>query len=78
MKKVYRVITLTIYYLCLVEGMVLTDGTEYLDYLLQKNYRYEHQLHNYQTSLKMGLISNGLKIKKSPAITPISDNFDTK
>ena len=71
MKKVYRVITLTIYYLFVVEGMVLTDGTEYLDYLLQKNYRYEHHLQNYQTSLKTGLIPNGLKIKKSPAITPV-------
>ena len=52
MKKVYRVITLTIYYLFLVERMVLTDGTEYLDHLLQKNCRYEHHLQNYQTSLK--------------------------
>ena len=71
MKKVYRVITLTIYYLFVVEGMVLTDGMEYLHYLLQKNYRYEHHLQNYQTSLKTGLIPNGLKIKKSPAITPV-------
>ena len=78
MKKVYHVITLTIYYLFAVEGMVLTDGTEYLDYLLQKNYRYEHHLQNYQTSLKTGLIPNGLKIKKSPAITPVSEDFNTK
>ena len=78
MKKVYCVITLTIYYLFVVEGMVLTDGTEYLDYLLQKNYRYEHHLQNYQTSLKTGLIPNGLKIKKSPAITPVSKDFNTK
>ena len=78
MKKVYCVITLTIYYLFLVEGMVFTNRTKYLDYLLQKSYRYEHHLQNYQTSLKTGLISNGLKIKKSPAITPVSDDFNTK
>ena len=78
MKKVYRVITLTTYYLFLVEKMISTDGTEYLDYLLQKNYRYEHHLQNYQTSLKTGLIPSGLKIKKSPAITPVSVDFNTK
>ena len=61
MKKVYCVITLTIYYLFLAEGMVLTDGMEYLDYLLQNNYRYEHHLQYYQTSLKTGLIPNGMK-----------------
>ena len=66
------------YYLFLVEGMVLTDGMEYLDYQIQKNYRYEHHLQNYQTSLKMGLIPNGLTIKKSPAITPVSEDFNTK
>ena len=77
MKKVYCVITLTIYYLFVVEGMVLTDGMEYLDYLLQKNYRYEHHLQNYQTSLNTGLIPNGLKIKKLPAITPVSEDFNT-
>ena len=71
-------ITLAIYYLFLVEGLVLNDGKEYLDYLLQKNYRYEHDLQNYQTSLKTGLIPNGLKIKKSPAITPVSEDFNTK
>ena len=75
MKKVYRVITLTIQSLLLVEGMALTDGTECLDYLLQKNYRYEHHLQNYQASLKTGSIPNGLKIKKLPAITPGSEDF---
>ena len=78
MKKVYCVITLTIYYLFLVEVMVSTNRTKYLDYLLQKSYRYEHHLQNYQTSLKTGLISNGLKIKNLPAITPVSEDFNTK
>ena len=41
-------------------------------------YIYEYHLQNYQTSLITGLIPNGLKIKKSPAITPVSENFNTK
>ena len=77
MKKVYRVITLTIHCLFLVKGMVLTEGTEYLNDLLEKSYRYKHYLQNYQTSLNTGLIPNGLKIKKLPAITPVSEDFNT-
>ena len=77
MKKVYRVITLTIHYLFLVKGMVLTEGTEYLNYLLEKSYRYKHHLQNYQTSLNTGLIPNGLKTKKLPAIAPVSEDFNT-
>ena len=77
MKKVYCVITLTIHCLFLVKGMVLTEGTEYLNDLLEKSYRYKHYLQNYQTSLNTGLIPNGLKIKKLPAITPVSEDFNT-
>ena len=69
MKKVYCVLTLTVYYLFLVVRMVLTDKREYMDYLLQENYTYQHHLQNYQISLKTGLIPNGLKIKKLPAIS---------
>ena len=48
--------------ICLVKGMVLEDGKEHLDYLLQKSFRYEHHLKNYEESLKTGLIPNGLSI----------------
>ena len=78
-KKFYRMITLNIYYLCLLEGIVLTGGTKYLDYLLQKNYRYDHSLQNYETILKTGLLPNGVKIKKqSPEIKTVCEDFNTK
>ena len=57
--------------------MVLTNGTEHLDYLLQKNYRYEHHLQNYQTNLKTELTPSGLKINKLPAIIPVSEDSNT-
>ena len=64
--------------ICLVKGMVLEDGKEYLDYLLQKSFCYEHHLKNYEESLKTGLIPNGLRIKKSAAITPVTEDFHRK
>ena len=80
MRKVYHLITCINYLLaiCLVKGMVLKDGTEHLDYLLQKPFRYEHHLKNYEESLKTGLIPNDLCIKKSPAITPVTEDFHRK
>ena len=62
----------------MVKGMVFRDGTEYLDRLLQKSYRYEHHLLNYQESKKSGLIPNGLRINKSPAIKPLSKDFNQR
>ena len=45
--------------------------------MLQKSFRYEHHLKNYEESLKTGLIPNGLRIKKSAAITLVTENtFD--
>ena len=64
--------------ICLVNRMVLKDGTEHLDYLLQESFCYEHHLKNYEESLKTGLIPNGLCIKKSAAITPITEDFHQK
>ena len=80
MRKVYHLITCINYLLaiCLVKGMLLKDGTEHLDYLLQKPFRYEHHLKNYEESLKTGSIPNGLRIKKSPAITPVTEDFHRK
>ena len=62
----------------MVKGMVFRDGTEYLDRLLQKSYRYEHHLLNYQESKKSGLIPNGLRINKSPSIKPLSKDFNQR
>ena len=80
MRKVYHLITCINYLwaICLVKGLVLKDGTEHLDYLLQKSFRYEHHLKNYEESLKTGLIPNGLRIKKSAAITPVTEDFHRK
>ena len=46
--------------------------------LVQKSFRYEHHLKNYEESLKTGLIPNGLRIKKSAAITPVMEDFHRK
>ena len=80
MRKVYHVITYINYLLAiyLVKRMVLKDGTEQLDYLLQKSLRCEHHLKNYEESLKTGLIPNGLRIKKYAAITPTTEDFHLK
>ena len=64
--------------ICLVKGMLLKDGAEDLDHLLQKSLCYEHHLKNYKESLKTGLIPNGLRIKKSAAITPVTEDFHRK
>ena len=58
--------------------MVLKDGTEHLDYLLQKSFCYEHHLKNYEESLKTRLIPNGLRIKKFAAVTPVTEDFHRK
>ena len=61
MKKIYHIIICINYLLaiCLVKGIALNDGTEHLDYLLQKQFCPEHQRKNYKGSLKTRVISNG-------------------
>ena len=46
--------------------------------MLQKSFCYEHHLKNYGESVKTGLIPNGLRIKKSVAITPVTVDFHRK
>ena len=58
--------------------MYKSDGKEYLDHLLQRSFRYEHHLKNYEESLKTGLIPNGLRMKKPAAITPVTEDFHRK
>ena len=56
--------------------MKLNEGyTTKLDHLLQKSIRYKHHYANYKESLGLDLIPAGLKIKKLPAITPVTTNF---
>ena len=74
MDRVYFLI-ITIYFITVVKGMVLSDGNSQLDYLFQKSLRYNHHRENYETSLRDGIIPPGLRIKKEPAFVPITDDF---
>ena len=58
--------------------MVAKDVTEHLDYLLQKSFRYEHHLKNFEESPKTRLIPYGLCIKKSVGITLVTEDFHRK
>ena len=46
-----------------VGGMMLFDGEQRLERLLQKSLRYQHHQTNYEKSLETGVIPKGLKIK---------------
>ena len=58
-----------------INGMVLFDGEQHLEMLLQKSLRYEHHQKNYEKSLETGIIPKGLKIKNVPAFQPVSEDF---
>ena len=58
--------------------MVLSDGLEHLDKLLQKSLRYKHHQLNYEESLCCGVIQKGLRIRKDPAFEPVSNDFQIK
>ena len=49
-----------------------------LDYLFRKLLRYEHQADNYKLALEKQIIPVGLRIKKLPAIKPISEDFSNQ
>ena len=46
-----------------------------IDYLMQKEIRYEHHQKNFLRSLEEGITPTGLKIKTKPGILPISEGF---
>ena len=48
----------------LIDGMILFDGGQHLQRLLQKSLRYQHHQKNYEKSLETGIIPKTLKIKK--------------
>ena len=77
MKIVYFLITI-IYVTNLIDGMMLYDGEQHLERLLQKSLRYQHHQKNYEKSLETGIILKGLKIKKVPAFHPVSEDFFIK
>ena len=78
MRRKVLLITFMIFIFLLnkVHGMACLDGNTHLDVLYQKSLRYRHHRENYQTSLLEGLTPSGLRIKKRPAITSISDTFE--
>ena len=58
--------------------MVYDGITLKLEHLIQKSIRYQHRHLRYKESLNNGLIPNGLKINKKPAIRPVSEDFFEK
>ena len=58
--------------------MMLYDGKQHLERLLQKSLRYQHHQKNYEKSLETGIIPKGLKIKKVPAFQPVSEDLFIK
>ena len=58
--------------------MVYDGITLKLEHLIQKSIRYQHRHLSYKESLDNGLIPNGLKINKKPAIRPVSEDFFQK
>ena len=73
MLNAYYLITI---YITIVNGMVSPDANSHkLDYLFSKLLRYEHHAENYKLALQKQIIPFGLRIKKLPAIKPISEDF---
>ena len=48
------------------------------DILFQKSVRYKHHKENYLKSLEEGIVPRGLKLRKDPAFTPVSEDFKSK
>ena len=78
MKFVCLLITLIIILIYSVDGMVLFNGEQQLERLLEKSLRYKHHQQNYEISLETGVTPKGLKLKKLPALKPVSDDFYIK
>ena len=48
------------------------------DLLFQKSVRYKHPKENYLKSLEEGIVPRGLKLRKEPTLTPVSEDFKSK
>ena len=73
MLNAYYLITI---YITIVNEMVFPEpNSQKLDYLFSKLLRYGHHVENYKLALEKQIIPFGLKIKKLPAIKPISEDF---
>ena len=58
--------------------MMLFDGEQHLERILQKSLRYQHHQKNYEKSLGTGIIPKGLKIKKVSAFQSVSEDLFIK
>ena len=67
---------LNAYYLIIIY-ITIVNGI-FLDYLFSKLLRYEHQAENYKLALEKQIMPFGLRIKKLPAIKPISEDFSNQ
>ena len=76
MLNAYYLITI---YITIVNGMVFPEAnSQKLDYLFSKLLRYENHAENYKLALEKKIIPFGLRIKKLPAIKPISEDFSNQ
>ena len=73
-----KIIIYAIYGFYSNKEMVYDGITLKLEHLMQKSIRYQHHHLRYKESLNNGLIPNGLKINKKPAIRPVSEDFFEK
>ena len=69
---------LIIIYTVLVIPMAYIDGNSHLNLLFQRALRYEHHRENFRESLLNNITPFGLRIKKSPAIVPVNEDFHIK
>ena len=58
--------------------MIFPKANSQLYYLFSKLLRYEHQTENSGLARDKEIIQFGLKIKKIPAIKPISEHFNNQ
>ena len=78
MKDYHLINLLNIIVIFVVTGMYSKDGYHHisrLDILTRKSLRYQHHRENYLESLQQGIIPSGLKLKKKPAVLPVSVDF---
>ena len=71
------------YYLIIIHTtitneMIFPKANSQLYYLFSKLLRYEHQTENFGLARDKEMIQFGLKIKKLPAIKPISEHFNNQ
>ena len=81
MKDYHLINLLNIIVIFVVTGICSKDGYHHiscLDILTRKSSRCQHHRENYLENLQQGIIISSLKLKKKPAILPVSADFEEK